>query len=103
VLTCTVENHGCEDVGAFPDGDFGIAARTGLHCAPLVHRDLGPLEGGAVRFSLCPLTFTTETEIDCTTFSYFSTNDTFFIICQKRYNLFKASVPASSNGHHSAA
>ena len=62
VLTCTVENHTSEDVGAILDGDFGIAVRAGLHCAPLVHQDLGTLENGAVRFSLGP--FTTEAEID---------------------------------------
>jgi len=62
VLTCTVANHHCEDVAAILDGDFGIAVRAGLHCAPLVHQDLGTLENGAVRFSLGP--FTTEAEID---------------------------------------
>ncbi len=62
VLTCTVAGRNAEDVGAILDGDFGIAVRAGLHCAPFVHRDLGTLEKGAVRFSLGP--FTTEGEID---------------------------------------
>ena len=62
VLTCTVENWNSEDVGAILDGDFGIAVRAGLHCAPLVHHDLGTHEKGAVRFSLGP--FTTDSEID---------------------------------------
>jgi cysteine desulfurase family protein len=62
VLTCTVADHHSEDVGAILDGDFDIAVRAGLHCAPLVHQDLGTLENGAVRFSLGP--FTTEAEID---------------------------------------
>jgi selenocysteine lyase/cysteine desulfurase len=61
-LTCTVEAHASDDVGAILDGDFGIAVRAGLHCAPLVHQDLSTLEKGAVRFSLGP--FTTEAEID---------------------------------------
>lgn len=64
VLTCTVANRRSEDVAAILDGDFGIAVRAGLHCAPLVHQDLGTLEKGAVRFSLGP--FTTEAEIDAT-------------------------------------
>lgn len=34
------------------DRDFGIASRPGLHCAPEVHRLLGTLESGALRFSL---------------------------------------------------
>jgi selenocysteine lyase/cysteine desulfurase len=62
LLTCTVENHHSEDVGAILDGDFGIAVRAGLHCAPFVHQDLGTHEKGAIRFSLGP--FTTEAEID---------------------------------------
>jgi selenocysteine lyase/cysteine desulfurase len=49
-------------VGAILDGDFGIAVRVGVHCAPLVHRDLGTIERGAVRFRLGA--FTTAGEID---------------------------------------
>lgn len=63
VLTCNVAGIVPSDVGAILDADYGIAVRTGLHCAPLVHRDLGTLErGGAVRFSAGP--FTTEEDID---------------------------------------
>lgn len=62
LLTCTVDGIRSDDVGAILDGDFGIAVRAGLHCAPLVHEDLGTFETGAVRFSLGP--FTTESEID---------------------------------------
>jgi cysteine desulfurase family protein len=50
------------DVGAILDGDFGIATRVGLHCAPLVHRNLGTGRAGGVRFSVGP--FNTEEEID---------------------------------------
>ncbi|RPJ75940.1 MAG: aminotransferase class V-fold PLP-dependent enzyme [Desulfobacteraceae bacterium] len=64
VLTCTVADRSSEDVSAILDGDFGIAVRAGLHCAPLVHQDLGTIEKGAVRFSLGP--FTTDAEIDAT-------------------------------------
>ena len=34
------------------DREFGVCTRAGLHCAPEVHRLLGTLETGAVRFSL---------------------------------------------------
>jgi cysteine desulfurase family protein len=34
------------------DREFGVCARGGLHCAPEVHRMLGTLETGALRFSL---------------------------------------------------
>jgi cysteine desulfurase / selenocysteine lyase len=61
LLTCSLENRASEDLGAILDGDYGIAVRAGLHCAPLVHKDLGTFEKGAIRFSLGP--FTTEAEI----------------------------------------
>jgi cysteine desulfurase/selenocysteine lyase len=52
VLTCTVEGIAPEDVGAILDADYEIAVRTGLHCAPFVHSDLGADPMGSVRFSL---------------------------------------------------
>lgn len=55
VLTCNVENLDPEDFAAILDGDFNIAARSGLHCAPLVHEDIGTSPRGGVRFSLGPL------------------------------------------------
>lgn len=61
LLTCTVDGMSSTDVGAILDGDYDIAVRTGLHCAPLVHETMGTLESGAIRFSLGP--FTTEAEI----------------------------------------
>jgi cysteine desulfurase family protein len=62
VLSCTVDGITATDVGAILDGDFDIAVRTGLHCAPLVHEDLGTSDYGTIRFSLGP--FTTEADID---------------------------------------
>ena len=63
VLTCNVDGMVPEDVGAILDGDYGIAVRTGLHCAPLVHADLGAAPHGAVRFSL-GLRATADEDID---------------------------------------
>ena len=62
VLSVNVAGIHPQDVGAILDGDFGIAVRVGVHCAPLVHRDLGTADRGAVRFSLGA--FTTAEEID---------------------------------------
>jgi selenocysteine lyase/cysteine desulfurase len=62
VLTANVAGVHPQDVGAILDGDFGIAVRVGVHCAPLVHRDLGTIERGAVRFSLGA--FNTTDDID---------------------------------------
>jgi cysteine desulfurase family protein len=52
VLCCSLAGKSPSDVGMILDGDHGIAVRTGLHCAPLVHRDIGTAREGAVRFSL---------------------------------------------------
>jgi selenocysteine lyase/cysteine desulfurase len=50
------------DVGTMLDVDHDIAVRTGLHCAPLVHRQLGTEENrGGVRFSVGA--FNTEAEV----------------------------------------
>jgi cysteine desulfurase family protein len=62
VLLCNVDGMDPEDAANILDGDFGIAARAGLHCAPLVHQDLGTSPRGGVRFSLGP--FNTGEEID---------------------------------------
>ncbi len=62
ILTCNVEGLVPEDVGAILDADYGIAVRTGLHCAPLAHSDLGTGDRGGVRFSLGHLN--TDDDID---------------------------------------
>ncbi|MHC1730380.1 MAG: aminotransferase class V-fold PLP-dependent enzyme [Syntrophobacteraceae bacterium] len=62
LLTATVRGISSQDVGIILDADFGIAVRTGVHCAPLVHADLGTLPHGSVRFSSGP--FTTPQHID---------------------------------------
>ncbi len=51
------------NVGIMLDVDYNIATRTGLHCAPRVHQQLGTVERhGGVRFSLGP--FNTEADVD---------------------------------------
>jgi cysteine desulfurase / selenocysteine lyase len=62
LLTTNVRAIAPEDVGAILDGDFGIAVRVGLQCAPLVHETLGTAPQGGVRFSLGP--FNTEEDIE---------------------------------------
>jgi cysteine desulfurase / selenocysteine lyase len=62
VLAANVRGVHPQDGGAILDGYYGIATRVGLHCAPLVHRDLGTIERGAIRFS--PGVFNTAEDID---------------------------------------
>lgn len=54
VLHFTIDGIDPEEVGTILDVDFGIAVRTGLHCAPLLHRQLGTAPRGSVRVSTGP-------------------------------------------------
>ena len=44
------------------DGQYGIATRVGLHCAPAAHQTLGTWPGGTVRFSFGAFNTEEETE-----------------------------------------
>ncbi len=62
-LLMNLEGADPADVGVMLDVDHNIATRTGLHCAPLVHKQLGTVErDGGVRFSIGA--FNTEEEVD---------------------------------------
>ncbi len=62
-VTMNVDGFEAGNVGTMLDVDFDIATRTGLHCAPLVHEQLGLVEiHGGVRFAIGP--FNTEAHID---------------------------------------
>jgi cysteine desulfurase/selenocysteine lyase len=62
VLSFNVDGMDAADVGMMLDVDHGIACRTGLHCAPLVHEQIGTDKiHGAVRFGIGP--FNTEEHI----------------------------------------
>jgi cysteine desulfurase family protein len=61
-VSINVEGMDAGNVGIMLDVDFNIATRTGLHCAPLVHQQIGTADsGGAVRFSIGA--FNTESHI----------------------------------------
>lgn len=51
-LSFTVEGMNSGEIGYILDEVFGIAVRTGLHCAPMAHRTLGTLPEGTVRVSV---------------------------------------------------
>ncbi len=62
VLTFNIGDMEAGDVGTMLDVDHNIACRTGLHCAPRVHEQLGTIERhGSVRFGVGP--FNTEDDI----------------------------------------
>lgn len=50
------------EVGAILDNTFNIAVRSGMHCAPQIHRECGTYPEGMIRIS--PGYFNTEEEID---------------------------------------
>ncbi len=62
VLSLTVAGRDPADVGTLLDVDHNIAARTGLQCAPLIHRQMGTGERGTVRLSLGPMN--TRNDVD---------------------------------------
>ncbi|MFO7575704.1 MAG: aminotransferase class V-fold PLP-dependent enzyme [Bacteroidales bacterium] len=63
VISFNIKGFEAGDVGTILDVDYNIACRTGLQCAPLVHRHLGTESiHGTTRFSIGP--FTTESDID---------------------------------------
>jgi selenocysteine lyase/cysteine desulfurase len=59
VLSFNIDGMEALDAGTLLDGEYDIACRTGLHCAPLVHEQLGTAKiGGSVRIGIGP--FNTE-------------------------------------------
>jgi cysteine desulfurase family protein len=62
LLSFNIDSMDAGNTGTLIDVDHNIASRTGLHCAPLVHDQLGTTEiHGSVRFGIGP--FNTEEHI----------------------------------------
>ena len=64
VISFNLENSTPGEVGTILDQAFDIKVRTGLHCAPAVHRTIGTFPLGTIRVS--PGYFNTREEIDFT-------------------------------------
>ena len=62
MLSFNLEGINPEEAGYMLEESFGIVARTGLHCAPLIHQALGSFPAGSIRVS--PSCFTTSGDID---------------------------------------
>jgi cysteine desulfurase family protein len=63
IVSLNVANFVAGDVGTLLDVEHGIATRTGLQCAPLVHEGIGTAAmKGTVRFSIGP--FNTSEHIE---------------------------------------
>jgi selenocysteine lyase/cysteine desulfurase len=62
VISLTLPGWNVEEVGYVLEKGYGICCRTGLHCAPLIHRYIGTAPTGSLRLSLSR--FTTAAEVD---------------------------------------
>ena len=62
VLSFTLAGRDPAEIGTLLDVEHNVAARTGLQCAPLIHRQMGTEAHGTVRFSVGPLN--TEDDVE---------------------------------------
>lgn len=62
IVSLNIGAYDSAEVGDALFVDYGIATRSGAHCAPLMHQALGTASRGAVRFSFSH--YNTEEEID---------------------------------------
>ncbi|KHE90506.1 MAG: aminotransferase class V-fold PLP-dependent enzyme [Candidatus Scalindua rubra] len=65
ILSVNIKGLQPGEVGAILDNTFNIAVRSGMHCAPYIHRAIGTFPEGMVRIS--PGYFNTMEEIEETT------------------------------------
>lgn len=62
IVSFNIRDYDSSEVSDELNEVYGIVTRPGAHCAPLMHRALGTVEQGAVRFSFSH--FNTEEEVD---------------------------------------
>ena len=62
IVALNIRDYDSGEVSDALSEHYGIATRPGAHCAPLMHKALGTVEQGAVRFSFSH--FNTEEEIN---------------------------------------
>jgi selenocysteine lyase/cysteine desulfurase len=62
IVSFTVAGYSPAEVAALLEQIAGVQARSGLHCAALIHEHLGTATGGTVRLAFGP--FNTLADID---------------------------------------
>lgn len=60
IISFLISGYDSVYVGDYLNNKYNIAVRAGLHCAPLVHKNLSTLKSGLVRVSLSPFNTTSE-------------------------------------------
>jgi selenocysteine lyase/cysteine desulfurase len=63
IVALNIRNYDSGEVSDALSTEYGIATRSGAHCAPLMHKALGTVEQGAVRFSFSHFNTTEEIKI----------------------------------------
>lgn len=62
IVSLNIGNYDSSEVGDELLMEYGISTRPGAHCAPLMHKALGTVDQGAVRFSFSH--YTTDEEVE---------------------------------------
>ncbi len=62
ILSLNIKDIAPEEINYILSNSFDISVRSGIHCAPLIHKYLGTQNYGTLRIS--PSFFTTDEEID---------------------------------------
>lgn len=62
IVSFSLDNVDCGEIGYILENSYGILCRTGLHCAPLAHKAIGTFPEGTVRLS--PGFFSSQSDID---------------------------------------
>ncbi len=62
LVSFRIEGVAIEDAGHILDSEYGIICRTGMHCAPLIHKAIGSSPEGTLRLSVSG--FNTADEIE---------------------------------------
>lgn len=52
MVSFNIKKRDSREISMILDKKYDIACRGGLHCAPLIHKSMGTIEQGAVRFSI---------------------------------------------------
>lgn len=62
LVSFRIDSVAIEDAGHILDSEYGIICRTGMHCAPLIHKAIGSSPEGTLRLSVSGFTSADEVE-----------------------------------------
>jgi cysteine desulfurase family protein len=62
LVSFRIDGVAIDDAGHILDSEYGIICRTGMHCAPLIHKAIGSSPDGTLRLSVSGFTSADEVE-----------------------------------------